>query len=354
MSKRNFALVGLLVFSVSLLAGCVPFLAPTQVSGPAPWNTYPAGPAPQPARLTLRLATTTSTADSGLLDFILPEFEQQYNAKVDVIAVGTGQALELGSKGDADVVLVHSRRAEDRFVAAGHARERFDVMHNDFIVVGPEEDPASVAGMTLARDAFKGIVDAGAPFVSRGDGSGTYNKEMSIWASLSITPTAAMRWNFIADCELRIAELPSNPKSEIRNPKSEGWYNAIGQGMGDTLLFANELGAYTLTDRGTYLSMREKLPGLAILVGGEKLAENRDKALLNIYGVMAVSPDRHPHVNYGLALKFVEWLLSAETQEKIGGYGMELFGQPLFYPASGHRLITPSPPHLVTCLRQDG
>ena len=251
------------------------------------------------------LATTTSTADSGLLDYILPDFEKLTNSKVDVIAVGSGQAIEIGSKGDADVLLVHSRKAEDKFVADGFAKERLDVMYNDFIVVGPKDDPAKIAGTPAAKDAFKQIMDAQAPFASRGDKSGTNTKELSIWSSAAITPTK---------------EMP--------------WYNSLGQGMGDTLLFSNEKGAYTLTDRGTYLSMQDKLPNLTVLLGGNTLAENKDKALLNPYGVLAVNPDKFPGVNADLAQKFVTWLLSVDTQKTIGGYGADKFGQPLFYPNS--------------------
>ncbi len=275
---------------------------PTEVpptTAPEPTATQPA----EPARLIL--ATTTSTADSGLLDYILPDFEKLYNAKVDVIAVGSGQAIEIGSKGDADVLLVHSRKSEDKFVADGHAKERFDVMYNDFIVVGPQADPAKIGGMTVAKDAFQAIMDAQAPFASRGDKSGTNTKELSIWASLNITPTAEMKW-----------------------------YNSLGQGMGDTLLFSNEQGAYTLTDRGTYLSMQDKLPNLAVLVGGKNLTENKDKALLNPYGVLAVNPELHPNVNYDLAMNFVKWLLSVDTQRTIEGYGKDTYGQSLFYPSS--------------------
>jgi tungstate transport system substrate-binding protein len=239
------------------------------------------------------------------LDAILPDFQQKYNAVVDVVAVGTGQALEIGSKGDADVVLVHSRKGEDQFVADGNAKERFDVMYNDFIVVGPAEDPAGVAGMALAKEAFQAIADAEAPFASRGDDSGTHSKEKTIWASIPFTPTAEM-----------------------------AWFNSLGQGMGDTLIFANEAQAYTLTDRGTFLAMRDKLPNLAILVGGENLAENQDKVLLNPYGVLAVNPEKHPNVQADLAASFVEWLTSVEVQQMIGEYGVETFGQPLFYPSS--------------------
>jgi tungstate transport system substrate-binding protein len=253
----------------------------------------------------LRLATTTSTADSGLLDFILPDFQKKYACTVDVVAVGTGQSLELGRRGDADVVLVHSRKGEDQFVADGFARERFDVMYNDFIVVGPRTDPARVRGMSLAKDAFKAIMDAGQPFASRGDKSGTHVKELAVWASLGVTPDAGMRW-----------------------------YNSLGQGMGEVLLFAQDQRAYTLTDRGTYLAMTDKLPDLEILVGGRNLAENKDKILLNPYGVLAVSPDKYPQTNFDLAMKFVKWICSVETQAMIAGFGADRFGQPLFYADS--------------------
>lgn len=251
----------------------------------------------------LRLATTTSTQDSGLLDFILPDFEKQYDCKVDVVAVGTGQAITIGANGDADVLLVHARKQEDQFVKDGHARERFDVMYNDFILVGPKADPAHAASAPSAIDAFKAIAQTRSPFASRGDQSGTNTKELSIWASAAITPTKEM-----------------------------SWYNSLGQGMGDTLVFANEKPAYTLSDRGTYLSMKDKLPNLVVVFGGNSLQENKDKSLLNPYGVMAVNPDKHPGVQFDLAMKFVNWIISPATQKLIGRYGVDKFGQPLFYP----------------------
>jgi tungstate transport system substrate-binding protein len=313
MAHLSAKLIPIVVLVTLLLGACAPAATPPQV--PAPTAAAQAEPtlAPEPTAAppvaagdaTLILATTTSTADSGLLDFILPDFEQKFNATVDVIAVGTGQALEIGSKGDADVVLVHSRKGEDEFVADGHATRRDDVMYNDFVVVGPKDDPAKITGMSLAKDAFKAIMDAEQPFASRGDKSGTHSKELSIWSSLQVTPTADMKW-----------------------------YNAIGQGMGDTLLFANEQQAYTMADRGTYLSMRDKLPDLAVLVGGNNLAENADKALLNPYGALAVNPERHPNVKAELAQQFIDWIVSKETQEMIGRYGVEEYGQPLFYASS--------------------
>jgi tungstate transport system substrate-binding protein len=325
MRRRTPRLIWIVVLVMLLLSACAPAAVPTaqpaaptapvraeSTKAPEPTAVPPAA-APEPTAATpsgpeagkLILATTTSTADSGLLDFILPDFEQKFNAKVNVIAVGTGQALEIGSKGDADVVLVHSRKGEDQFVKDGNAARRDDVMYNDFIIVGPKDDPARITEMSLGKDAFKAIMDAEQVFVSRGDKSGTNTKELSIWTSTQVTPTA---------------EMP--------------WYTAIGQGMGDTLLFANEKQGYTLTDRGTWLSMTDKLPDLTVLVGGANLAENKDKALLNPYGVLAVNPQKHPNVNADLAQKFVEWILSVETQKMIGGYGVDKFGQPLFYPSA--------------------
>jgi tungstate transport system substrate-binding protein len=258
---------------------------------------------PDAAGPVLRLATTTSTDDSGLLKALLPAFEQKCACRVEVIAVGTGQALEIGRRGDADVLLVHSRKAEDEFVAERHARERRDVMYNDFVIVGPTADPARIAGMAVARDAFAAIARAAAPFVSRGDRSGTDTREQEIWAAAKLSPAG------------------------------RGWYRSLGQGMGETLVTANELLAYTLTDRGTWLSMREKLPALRLLLGGKTITENHDPGLRNQYGVMAVNPDVHPGVNFTLATRLVEWLLSPETQRAIGEFGLERFGQPLFYPA---------------------
>jgi tungstate transport system substrate-binding protein len=272
-------------------------------SGAVAPTATPVSPTSPPQ--TLRLATTTSTDDSGLLDAILPDFESRCNATVEVIAVGTGQALELGANGDVDVVLVHARTREDQFVADGHGVNRLDVMYNDFVVVGPTDDPAGISGMGTAKEALAQITAKSAAFVSRGDDSGTHTKEKSIWMSAGITPTAS------------------------------GWYFSIGQGMGETLLFANEQLAYTLADRGTWLSQQSNLPSLAVLVGGADIAENKDKALLNPYGVIPVNPEKHPGVNFDLATQFAEWITSVETQQRIADFGKDKFGQPLFYPSSG-------------------
>jgi tungstate transport system substrate-binding protein len=253
----------------------------------------------------LRLATTTSTADSGLLEAILPSFEATFNARVDVVAVGTGQAIALGENGDADVILVHARAREDEFVAAGFGLARFEVMYNDFIVVGPPADPAGIQDLATAAEAFAAIAAAEAPFASRGDASGTHTKELSIWAAAGLGPSP-----------------------------DQGWYLSLGQGMGETIQFANERGAYTLADRGTYLAQREDLPDLVILFGGESIAENPDAKLYNPYGVIPVNPELHEGIQAELAQRFVGWLTSVETQERIGSYGVDRFGQPLFYPDS--------------------
>lgn len=306
----------LLVISILTVTGCGAPTAPTPVPPTAvpPTSVPAAAPTKAPAALTatpipakppapglLRLATTTSTYDTGLLSAILPIFEKAFNCKVDVVAVGSSQAIEIGARGDADVLLVHSRAAEDKFVADGHARARHDLMYNDFVLVGPKEDPAKAAG-PAARDAFKAIMGARALFVSRGDKSGTNTKELGVWSAIGVTPTKQMPW-----------------------------YNSIGQGMGDTLLFANEQKGYALTDRGTWLALQSKLPALAIIVGGNSLAANKDKDLLNPYAVMAVDPVKHPGVNSDLAGEFVTWILSAETQKTIGAFGVDKYGQPLFY-----------------------
>lgn len=252
----------------------------------------------------LRLATTTSTEDSGLLAAILPTFEEEFNAQVDVVAVGTGQAIALGEAGDADVILVHARSREDAFIEAGHGIARYDVMYNDFIIVGPTADPAGIRGLTLASEALAAIAGSAAPFASRGDDSGTHTKEQSLWEA---------------------AGLPADPEAE--------WFSSLGQGMGDTLQFANETGAYTIADRGTFLSLQENLPNLEILVGGSTIDANQDPALLNPYGVIPVNPDKG-NINDDLAADFAEWLTSLETQEAIAEFGTDTFGQPLFYPDS--------------------
>jgi tungstate transport system substrate-binding protein len=298
--NRRLTIVAIAILILTLLTsacGATPTATPVKPTAVPPTAV--------PAKVTLRLATTTSTADTGLLDYILPMFEKVNNCKVDVVAVGSGQAIEIGRKGDADVLLVHSRAAEDLFVADGFARQRLDVMYNDYVVVGSKADPAGVAGTALAKDAFKVIMTKQAPFVSRGDKSGTNTKELSIWSSIGVTPTQDMKW-----------------------------YSSIGQGMGEALLFSNENKAYTLADRGTWLATQAKLPNLTVIVGGSTLTENKDKALLNPYGVMAVNPDKYPTVKFDLATSFVNWIVSPEMQKTIGSYGVDKYGQPLFYASA--------------------
>lgn len=243
---------------------------------------------------TLLLATTTSTQDSGLLDAILPDFEETYHATVEVVAVGSGEAIALGESGDADVLLVHSRNAELEFVASGNGLIRYDVMFNDFVIVGSSEDPAGIRGMTDATAALQQIMDAGATFVSRGDNSGTHNKELALWNALSITP--------------------------------EGdWYVSAGQGMGAVLGMSEELGGYTLTDRGTYLKRQMEGLTLEILVEG-------DTKLFNPYSVIPVNPEVHADINAELGQAFAHWMISLETQELINAYTVN--EQPLFFASS--------------------
>ncbi|MHB1381232.1 MAG: ABC transporter substrate-binding protein [Thermoleophilia bacterium] len=244
----------------------------------------------------LVVASTTSTQDSGLFDELLPAFEAAnpgYRVKVN--AVGTGEALKLGERCDADVVLVHAPDSEQEFVADGFGSERREVMYNDFVIVGPAEDPAGIDGSEDAIAAFAAIAASEASFITRGDDSGTHKAELKLWG-----------------------------KAGIVDPVGK-WYRNIGQGMGAALTAASETGSYTLADRGTWLSMQDRLTGLKVVVEG-------DPPLFNQYGVIPVSPDNCPDINYDGALAFMEWLVSAESQELIGGYGVEKYGQALFVP----------------------
>jgi len=236
----------------------------------------------------LVLATTTSTKDSGLLNQLLPIFEAEEGIKVKVIAVGTGQAIKTGEMGDCDVILVHARAAEDKFVDDGYGVHRRDVMYNDFILVGPKEDPAHVQGLPIL-EALQVIAKGKGIFVSRGDDSGTHKKELELWQKAGIKPQGK-------------------------------WYKAVGKGMGDTLVMTNELGAYTLADRGTYAAMKKRL-ALVSLVYGET-------ALFNPYGVIAVNPQRHPGVNYQGAMAFIEFITSPRAKKVINNYKVN--GEQLF------------------------
>jgi len=303
MSKKLIPMLVMAIFMVNILAGCAPAATPTAAPAMENPTAVPAEPtattaptvrAGTPDRLIL--ATTTSTQDSGLLDYLLPDFEKEFNTKVDVIAVGTGQALQLGKDGNADVLLVHARAQEDAFMEAGDGARREDVMYNDFVIVGPESDPAGIKGMSSAADAFKKIAETQSPFISRGDKSGTNTKELAIWKSAEITP--------------------------------EGdWYIAAGQGMGEVLTMTEEQQAYTLSDRATYLARTKTGLMLKVLV-------EKDQVLLNPYGVITVNPSKGSQINSDLATKFMDWLISVPVQQKIEQYGKEDFGQSLFTPDS--------------------
>ena len=270
---------------------------------------------PEPEKLIL--ATTTSTENSGLLAHILPDFEASYNARVKVIAVGTGQALKLGEDGNCDVVLVHARSKEDAFVEAGYGVNRKDLMYNDFVIVGPASDPAGVKGMTDARAALAKIAETQSQFVSRGDDSGTHTKEQVLWKESGLE---------LQEKTSTITKKGKDREVTCVRP-SEGWYISAGQGMGAVLTMADELQAYTLTDRGTYLARTLEGIDLVILVEG-------DPRLFNPYGVIAVNPEAHPHVHFDLAMSFINWFTSVPTQKVIGEFGKDKLGQPLFVPDS--------------------
>jgi tungstate transport system substrate-binding protein len=245
------------------------------------------------------LATTTSTQDSGLLDVLIPLFQQQGGWTVKTVSVGTGAALALGARGEADVVLVHAPAAEEKWMAEGNGTERLLVMHNDYVVVGPEADPAGIKDAGKATDALKKIADAGAPFVSRGDNSGTNQLELALWKQLGVTP------------------------------EGQAWYVESGTGMGQTLTIADQKDAYTITDRATWLANASKYQ-LGILVQG-------DPALFNVYHVMPVNPQKFPTlpINAAGGKAFADFLVAPQTQEIIGQFGKDTYGQALFIPDAG-------------------
>ena len=261
----------------------------------APAPSSATSPSPSPARPALLLATTTSTQDSGLLDVLIPDFEKKTGYKVKTSAVGTGAALAIGARGDADVVLVHAPSLELDFMKQGNGERRLFVMHNDFIVVGPASDPAKIKGKPVL-DAFKALAAAQAPFISRGDNSGTDVLEKSLWRQARITP-------------------------------AKPWYIEAATGMGQTLQIASEKTAYTITDRATYLANKSHLQ-LDILNGG-------DPPLLNYYHVITVSPTKFPKVNAAGANAFADYLVHPDTQKLIASFGLDKFGQQLFFPDAG-------------------
>ncbi len=246
---------------------------------------------------TIRCASTTSTQNSGFFEYILPLFEQDTSIKVHVIAVGTGAALALGKHGDVDVVIVHDKDSELKLVQNGFFIGRHDFMFNDFVIIGPQTDPAEVSGQKTAVEVMKIIYSKKAAFVSRGDDSGTHRKEMNIWKNASLTPDA----------------------------KLDKWYMSVGQGMSKTIRIAAEKDAYTITDRGTWLAMKDKENlSLKILFEG-------DPSLFNQYGVMAVNPVKHKHAKFALAAKFIRWLTSVKGQKAIGNFENS-HGNSLFIP----------------------
>jgi tungstate transport system substrate-binding protein len=247
-----------------------------------------------PAVKNVILATTTSTQDSGLLDVLIPLFEEKTGYNVQTIAVGTGAALQMGVDGEADVMLVHAPTSELPLITNGDAISRKLVMHNDFVIVGPPADPAGIKGMTLSKDAFAKIAETGSVFISRGDNSGTHKSELGIWKTAGV------------------------------DPAGQSWYQQSGQGMGSTLTIASEKQGYTLTDRATYLATQANLD-LDILVEG-------DPVLLNIYHVMQVNPEKNDLINGPGGAAFADFMISPEAQAIIAEFGVDKYGQPLFFP----------------------
>ncbi len=281
MNKKSLKMVSFFIGVVVLLVlvlGC----APAQ---------------PKPANPELILASTTSTGDSGLMDVLIPIFEQKTGYKVKPIYVGTGAAMTMGEKGEADVLLVHAPDSEVKFMQAGHGINRKLVMHNDFIIVGPATDTAGIKGITSALEALKKLAAAKALFVSRGDNSGTHQLELKVWKTAGI------------------------------EPKGQTWYQEAGQGMGATLNIASEKAGYTITDRAVYLATKKNL-SLDILVQG-------DPILLNIYHVIQVNPQKSPKINAEGAKAFCDYMVAPDTQKAISKFGVDKFGQPLFVPDAG-------------------
>lgn len=296
---KKYLIFALCVLATAALFGCTPKAQPQPKSPtgeessskePVPSVSAPAG------NKDVILATTTSTQDSGLLDVLIPLFEQKTGYRVKTVAVGTGQALAMGERGEADVLLVHAPEAEKKVVESGAAINRRLVMHNDFIIVGPKEDPAKIKGSRSTVEAFQKIAKAKALFISRGDDSGTNKKELELWKAAQIEPKGS-------------------------------WYQESGTGMGQTLTIASEKGGYTLTDRATYLALKKNL-SLVILLEG-------DKSLLNVYHVLQVNPEKFPRVNAAGGKAFADFMVDPETQKVIASFGKDKFGEPLFFPDAG-------------------
>ncbi|MBS4023349.1 MAG: substrate-binding domain-containing protein [Dethiobacter sp.] len=270
---------------------CLLLAAGLAAVGCAGQNAAPAAAETNGVKKGLILATTTSTYDSGLLDWVLPVFSEKYGYKVKVVSLGTGQALELAKNGDADVVLVHAREVELEMVRQGHFVGRHDVMYNDFVIVGPKADPVGIKGLSEINRVFLTLAEKRAPFISRGDDSGTHKKELSLWQGAGISPQG-------------------------------DWYISVGSGMSGTLRIADEKEGYTLTDRATYLSLQDKLDSVIIFEG--------DPQLFNQYGIMAVNPDNYPKLNYKGAEALIQFFISQEGQKRVSDF--KPFGDTLFFP----------------------
>lgn len=292
-SKKWLVLCSALFIMMFALAGCNTAEETPKKEEPKTETEAPKEEATAPELSgNLILATTTSTQDSGLLDVLVPLYEEQTGVMVKTIAVGSGKALEMGKMGEADALLVHAPADEELLEQSGDVVNRELVMHNDFIIVGPKEDPAGIKGMA-APEALKKIMESGNIFVSRGDDSGTHKKELSLWKKIEITPEGQ-------------------------------YYQETGQGMGETLKLADQKGAYTMTDRATYLSMKDEM-AMEILLEG-------DDSLLNIYHVMQVAPEKSEKINADAAEAFVSFMIDEETQSVINDFGKQEYGQSLFFP----------------------
>lgn len=276
MPKMIATLIATLIAGVPLVCGVVPSSAKAA------------------EKTTIILQSTTSTQNSGLFDFILPKFKQASGIDVRVVAVGTGQALKNGRNGDGDVLFVHAKPAEEKFVSQGYGVKRYDVMYNDFVIVGPTDDPAGVAGTKDVITALQKIAASKAAFASRGDDSGTNKKELALWKQAGL----------------------------VIDAKTDNWYRETGSGMGATLNIAAGMGAYTLTDRGTWIAFRNKRDLVVVSQG--------DPRLFNQYGVMLVNPSRHPHVKAEAGRAFIKWLTGRQGQKAIAAYKLD--GQQLFFP----------------------
>ncbi len=266
----------------------------------------------------LTMSTTTSTQASGLLDVLLPVFKDDTGIEVKVIAKGTGAAIRDGMDGNVDIIFVHAKAREDKFVAEGYGTKRYAVMHNDFVVIGPDNDPAGVNKTADVYEGLQSIAGAKAAFISRGDDSGTHTKEQFLWEKSGVK---------VFTNKKEIVKKGKKMTVQFTEPEdSADWYRSIGQGMGKTLTYADEKSAYTMTDRGTYIKYKYgKKPPIELTIVSEG-----SEALANPYGIIPVNPEKFPHVKYDLAVKFAQWLISERGQKLIGGY--RLHNKQLFYP----------------------